>query len=205
MDLQKYIEESILPRYEAFDRAHGVDHVRAVINRSLFYAGRYNADARMAYVVAAYHDLGLCEDRERHHIVSGIILTEDIVLKNWFDDEQIEIMRQAVEDHRASIGHEPRNLYGRIVAEADRLIAPEIVLRRTVQYGMQHCPQSSKDAQYQRFKEHLVQKYGVNGYLRLWLPNTENEAALAELRQLLDNEEMLRAHFERIYNKELLY
>lgn len=202
MDLQRYLEEYILPRYAAFDKAHGIDHVRAVINRSLFYAGRYNADARMAYVVAAYHDLGLCENRENHHIVSGTILSRDHTLKKWFDEAQIEMMRQAVEDHRASAGHEPRNLYGKIVAEADRLIDPETVLRRTVLYGLQHYPQNGKELHYIRFKQHLIRKYGVQGYLKLWLPDSGNEIGLAALRRLLGDEQALQSCFERIYNEE---
>lgn len=203
MCLQKYIEECIVPRYKNFDRAHGVDHVRAVINRSLFYAGRYGADARMAYVIAAYHDVGLCEDRERHHIVSGIMLAGDISLKRWFDESQIEIMRQAVEDHRASAGHEPRTLYGKIVAEADRLIDPSTVLRRAVQYGLQHYPQYGREEQFLRFKYHLIQKYGAQGYLRLWLPDTENEKNLLLLRRLLDDEKTLRTYFDDLYEDEL--
>ena len=103
MELQRYIETCIVPRYAAFDKAHGIDHARAVINRSLFYAGRYGADARMAYVIAAYHDLGLCEGRENHHIVSGNILAGDMELKRWFDEAQIEMMRQAVEQRQKSL------------------------------------------------------------------------------------------------------
>ncbi len=49
-------------------------------------------------------------------------------------------MREAVEDHRASTDHEPRSLYGKIVAEADRIIDPDTTLRRTVQYGLKQNP-----------------------------------------------------------------
>lgn len=202
MELQRYIETCIVPRYAAFDKAHGIDHVRAVINRSLFYAGRYRADARMAYVIAAYHDLGLCEGRENHHIVSGNILAGDMELKRWFDEAQIEMMRQAVEDHRASAGCEPRTLYGKIVAEADRLIEPETVLRRTVQYGLQHYPRNSREQHYERFRQHIARKYGEQGYLKLWLHDSGNEVGLAALRRLLSDEEALRARFESLYDEE---
>ena len=122
--LVAYIEAEIIPRYAAFDRAHDERHVRTVIERSLALAGQLGADADMAYTVAAYHDTGLTAGRERHHTVSGEILAADTALRRWFDEEQIAAMRQAVEDHRASAGAPPRNLYGRIVAEADRLIEP---------------------------------------------------------------------------------
>lgn len=135
--------------------------------------------------------------------MSGIILAGDISLKRWFDESHIEIMRQAVEDHRASAGHEPRSLYGKIVAEADRLIDPSTVLRRAVQYGLQHYPQYGREEQFLRFKYHLIQKYGAQGYLRLWLPDTENEKNLLLLRRLLDDEKTLRTYFDDLYEDEL--
>ena len=49
-----------------------------------------------------------------------------------------------VEDHRASTDHEPRSIYGKIVAEADRIIDPDITLRRTVQYGLKQNPAADK-------------------------------------------------------------
>ena len=90
----------------------------------------------MVYAIAAYHDTGLCEGRDTHHLVSGRIIREDKKLREWFNEGQIETMAQAAEDHRASSGHEPRSIYGKIVAEADRLISPEKVIRRTIQFGL---------------------------------------------------------------------
>ena len=138
MTLYDYIEEYIIPRYKAFDKAHNLDHVAHVIERSLKLASHYDVNTDMVYTIAAYHDVGLCEGRERHHIVSGEILSNDVMLSQWFTPQEIATMREAVEDHRASNGHEPRSLYGCIVAEADRLIDPDTTLRRTVQYGLKH-------------------------------------------------------------------
>ena len=131
--LVTYIEAEIIPRYEHFDRAHGTDHVRTVIAQSLALAARYDVDTDMVYTVAAYHDTGLANGRERHHIDAGRILAEDAELRRRFTEEQIGIMREAVEDHRASSDHPPRTIYGRIVAEADRVIDPATIVRRTVQ------------------------------------------------------------------------
>ena len=137
-ELKNHIETEIIPRYESFDAAHGTDHVRTVIAQSLDLARHYDVDADMIYAVAAYHDTGLARGRELHHIHSGEILLADTELRRWFTAEQLAVMRDAVEDHRASSDHAPRTIYGRIVAEADRCIDPATVLRRTVQYG--HVP-----------------------------------------------------------------
>ena len=153
--LATYIEAEIIPRYDSFDRAHDRRHVRSVIDRSLTLARELGADPDMAYTVAAYHDTGLVAGRERHHTVSGEILAADIALRRWFDEEQIAAMRCAVEDHRASAKEPPRNLYGRIVAEADRLIEPLVILRRTLQYGLAHCPELDDEAQLRTLFERL--------------------------------------------------
>jgi len=133
-NLQTFIERKIIPLYSSFDKAHQQDHAASVIEQSLALVPYYDVDIDMVYAIAAYHDLGLQEDRKTHHLVSGRIVRADKRLNEWFSGEQIETMAQAVEDHRASSDHEPRSIYGKIVAEADRLIDGETILRRTVQY-----------------------------------------------------------------------
>ena len=104
--LVEYIESEIIPRYAGFDEAHRVDHARTVIEESLKLAGN-DVNIDMVYAIAAYHDTGLCEGREKHHLVSGRIIREDGTLRRWFTEDQIETMAQAAEDHRASSDHEP--------------------------------------------------------------------------------------------------
>ncbi len=198
-NIRKYVESVIIPKYDGFDKAHGRDHVIRVIEESLELAGHYDVDADMVYVIAAYHDLGLCAGREFHHIESGRIISADKVLRQWFDEFRIDVMARAVEDHRASSAHEPRTIYGKIVAEADRIIDPEITLRRTVQYGMDHYPEMSREEHYRRFHAHLMEKYAEGGYLRLWIPESANHARLEQLRKMIGDEETLRRTFDELY------
>ena len=197
--MRNYIETEIIPSYETFDKAHRTDHVRQVIAESLKLASHYEVDERMVYTIAAYHDIGLCEGRERHHLVSGRMLRADERLHEWFTDEEIETMAQAVEDHRASCGHAPRSIYGCIIAEADRLIDPMLVLLRTVQYGLSHYPKLSKEQHYLRFCEHLQEKYAEGGYLKLWISESDNAAHLTELRAMIADEANKRKLFEQFF------
>ena len=197
--LKTYIEQDILPCYDHFDAAHQRNHAEEVIARSLALAKHYEVDENMVYAIAAYHDTGLCEGRDTHHLVSGRIIREDQQLRRWFDETQIETMAQAAEDHRASSGHEPRSIYGKIVAEADRLISPEKVIRRTIQFGLDHYPELDKEGQYQRFKAHLLEKYSDTGYLRLWIPESDNAVQLEELRKTIRDESKMREAFEQMY------
>ena len=195
-DIVSYIEKEIIPRYDSFDAAHRRDHVAMVIKQSLEIAGHLDVNPDMVYVIAAYHDTGLCDGRELHHEVSAKIIKADENLRKWFTEEQIQTMADAAEDHRASAKHEPRTVYGRIVAEADRFIAPETIVRRTIQYGLDHYPELSKERQYERMMQHLHEKYGRNGYLKLWFPESPNTARLEKLRQMIEEEDGIREIFE---------
>lgn len=200
--LVEYIEKTILPRYAAFDAAHREDHVRTVIGESMRLAARYDVNPDMVYTVAAYHDTGLAFGRDSHHLHSGEILAADRELRRRFSDEEIAVMREAVEDHRASSGHEPRSIYGRLVAEADRLIDPLAVIRRTVQYGLARYPALDRDGQFARCREHLERKYAAGGYLRLWIPQSDNARRLEELRTAIGDGQRLRRLFDEIYWEE---
>lgn len=202
LDLMEFIETQILPQYASFDRAHNLEHVTRVIRRSLELAKRTGADINMVYTIAAYHDVGMSGPRAVHHITGGKILQSDARLKKWFSAEQIKIMKEAIEDHRASASRAPRSMYGKIVAEADRDIVPEVVFQRTVQYGLANYPELDKEHQWLRFKEHMDQKYSNNGYIRLWIPGSPNEEKLKELRNIIANTSLLREQFEKYFNQE---
>ena len=197
--LEAYVEEEIIPRYRDFDAAHREDHARTVISRSLAFAEHYDVDRNMVFAAAAFHDTGLAEGRKTHHLASGKIIREDPRLGEWFSEEQIETIAQAAEDHRASSDNAPRSIYGRIVGEADRLIDGETIVRRTIQYGLDHYPELDKEGHWQRMLAHLKEKYDYGGYLKLWIPESPNAGRLEEFRQRMRTEGWLREVFEKFF------
>ncbi|MBR3774276.1 MAG: HD domain-containing protein [Alistipes sp.] len=200
--LKHYIEQEILPRYDHFDSAHRRDHAEQVMRESVRLAALHGAREELAYTIAAYHDTGLVVGRELHHIHSGEIIRADQRLREWFTEEEIALMAEAAEDHRASSDHAPRTIYGQIVAEADRTIEPLMILRRTVQYGLTHYPSLTREEHYNRFLGHLLEKYAEGGYLRLWIADPEKEQRLGELRALIRDREQLRTTFEQLFQQE---
>lgn len=200
--LKQYIEQEILPRYDHFDSAHRRDHAKQVMRESVRLAALHGAREELAYTIAAYHDTGLVAGRELHHIHSGEIIRADQRLREWFTEEEIALMAEAAEDHRASSDHAPRTIYGQIVAEADRTIEPLMILRRTVQYGLTHYPSLTREEHYNRFLGHLLEKYAEGGYLRLWIADPEKEQRLGELRALIRDREQLRMTFEQLFQQE---
>ena len=201
-ELVQYIESEVIPRYAAFDKAHREDHARAVIERALAMGKNYQINEDLLYTAAACHDLGLSIDRKTHHLESGKIIRADERLRQWFSPEEIETIAQAAEDHRASATTPPRSIYGSLVAEADRMIVPETIIRRTVQFGLSHYPELDKEGHWQRTLEHLHEKYAEGGYLHLLIPGSPNEEPLARLRTIIKDEAGLRKLFEQIYADE---
>ena len=201
MSLREYIEQEILPRYENYDSAHRLDHIGAVIRRSADLAKGYDVDEDMVYAIAAYHDLGICEGRELHHLSSARMMREDGNLRQWFSEEQIETMAQAVEDHRASAKSAPRSVYGRIVAEADREIDADTIVRRTIEYGLSHYPEYDRQGHLNRFKEHIADKYARGGYIKIWIPEGENARRLEAFRNEIEKPGALERMFDYWYEK----
>ena len=199
--LVEYVEGRIIPMYDGFDAGHGREHVNAVAQEALRLATFYDVNEEMVYAAAAYHDTGLCVDRKTHHLESGRIIREDRELDRWFTPDQIEVIAQAAEDHRASSDHEPRTIYGKIIAEADRQIIPESIILRTVQYGFKHYPEFDKEGHWARTCEHMAEKYDEGGYLKLWIPESRNALGLAELRAIIHEKGRLRAMFEAAYSE----
>lgn len=201
-EIKSWIEECVIPRYDAFDKGHQRDHAEYVIETALALSKHYDVDEEMIAVAAACHDLGLVVDRANHHLESGRIIREMPELRNWFSDEQIETVAQAAEDHRASSKSAPRSIYGRIIAEADRQIIPDVVIRRAVQFGFKNYPGLDKEGHWARTVEHLEEKYAEGGYLKLWIPESANAGRLEELRETIRDKEALRKVFESVYKEE---
>ena len=203
--LVQYIEKEVIPQYAGFDKAHREDHARSVIERALSMArGMDGIREDMLYTAAACHDLGLSVCRETHHLESGRTIRADKNLLQWFTSEEIETIAQAAEDHRASAKTPPRSIYGALVAEADRMIVPETIIRRTIQFGLSHYPELDKEAHWERTLEHLHEKYAVGGYLRLLIKGSPNEEPLERLRAIIRDEKYLRTIFEKQFAEETL-
>lgn len=199
-DLKRYIENKILPKYNDNDKGHGIDHIMYVIDRSLKFAKTIDdINLDMVYTIAAYHDIGHSIDAKRHEEISAKILLEDEELKKYFTDEQITIMSEAVNDHRASLEYEPRSIYGKIVSSADRNTSIEVPFRRTYEYRVKHYNNSSLKQIMDESYEHLLGKFGKNGYAteKMYFEDIEYQNFLTEMASLLEN----RSEFDKRYIK----
>lgn len=201
--LVDYISKYVFPYYNGFDAAHGMQHVSTVIVKALKLSGYYDVDKNMIFTIAAYHDAGQIYGREKHHIESGRLIMEDSRLREWFTEEDIAIMKEAAEDHRASISYEPRTIYGKIVAEADRDLDPKDTLLRIVQYGLHNNQGHTREWHYERFLQHIKEKYAEGGYMKLWIPESDNKYQLQKIRSIISDKKLLKETFNRMYDNEI--
>lgn len=205
--LERYIFNEIVPKYSSFDTAHKEDHALTVISQAMNLLEKMPEDVRnvqeineeMLLTAAACHDLGLVNGRERHHLDSGTIIRSDERLREWFTQEQIETIAQAAEDHRASGKSEPRSMYGMLVAEADRVIDGETIIRRTIQFGFTNYPGLDREGHIRRAIDHLREKYGRGGYLKLWIPWSDNAVRLSALQDIIADDSAVYRETVRIY------
>ena len=218
-ELEQYIYNVIVPKYVAFDPAHREDHALTVISQALALSARMpdwlsleKAQGRdvsqwdqhvredILMTAAACHDLGLVNGRDNHHMDSGKLIRADERLKEWFTDDEVGIIAQAAEDHRASGKSAPRSIYGMLVAEADRVIDGETIIRRTIQFGFKHYPDLDRKGHIERAVSHLREKYGRGGYLKLWIPWSDNAVRLSGLQDIIADDEAVHLKVSAIYN-----
>jgi len=199
-EIKAYIETAILPAYENFDRGHGVQHVAEVIQRSfaIVASGKIRCDLDMVYVVAAFHDYGMKVARENHAEHSARLLRNDVTLRKWFSDEQIEIMAAAVVDHSTSRNAEPRSIYGKIVCDADKDTDIETSLRRALEFSFATFKDFSLEQHLQSCYEHLQLKFGEHGLVKFYVPCSINDDFLREIKNLAANKDAAVARFREV-------
>jgi len=202
-ELKKYIENEIFEIYKLNEVGHGIDHIKYVIRRSLEFAKTIeNINPEMVYVIAAYHDIAHYIDREKHEIISAKMLSEDKKLKEFFSDDQIETMKEAVEDHRSSLKNEPRTIYGKIVSSADRNTKVEATLKRCYSYNRRHLTNLTEEEIIEECRIFLLKKFGINGYARnkMYFDDVEYEKYLDDMTTLALDKERFCDEIKRVNN-----
>lgn len=191
LELKNYIENNIFPEYDKNEPAHAIAHIQYVISRSFDLVNENQLDVNldMVYTIAAYHDIGHHIDSKNHEIISADIMFQDENLKRIFSDEERIVIKQAIEDHRASAKDDPRSIYGKIVSSADRNNTVEKCLRRTYTYGKKLDPTATDEDLFLRAYDVLLKKFGKNGYAKFYFKDALYESFLKELRELLKDKE----------------
>ena len=191
-EIKDYIENYVFPKYNRNEIGHGVNHIKSVIKRSfeLVEENELDVNNNMVYVIAAYHDIGHHISPEKHEVISANMMYNDKNLKQYFSDEELTTIKEAIEDHRASNKKEPRSIYGKIVSSADRNNSIEDCLRRTYTYGKKLNPNATDEELFLRAYNVLLNKYGEQGYAKFFFKDNKYESFLKEIRALLSDKKI---------------
>lgn len=204
--LKEYINNNIKSKYKNFDKGHNISHFNFVTKNCVNYAKQLinkgeEIDLDIAYIVGAYHDVGIEFGRENHALSSGKIVREDPILKKYYSEDVIEIIAQAVEDHSSHLNYEPRNIYGKIVADADRNNTMYLVFSRPIKYGLKNESSLSKFEHIERVYNFVNNKFGKNGYVKYWLNIPDTTKEQIKVWKLLDDKEKCMAYIEGIFDE----
>ena len=197
-NLINYIENNIFPKYEKY-YSHGMIHIDNVMKNMMMLADYYGLDKNMAYVVACFHDIGLNVDRENHECESGKILENDTELKKYFNDEQIKIMKEAVEDHRGSKKERPRNFYGECLSDSDRDFDIGILAKRQIATSIKNYPDiKTFEEHFERCYKYICTRINNKGKFNLWT----NNPIMIDRRDKFQKDFLNKDYAKEIYEKE---
>lgn len=206
-ELKKYISENIKDKYKTFDKGHHLSHFNFVTKNCVNYGKQliekgFSIDLDIAYIVGAYHDIGIMYGRENHALSSGKIVRKDDVLAKYYPPEVIEIIAQAVEDHSSHLSYEPRNIYGKIVADADRNNTMYLVFSRPIKYALKNEPKAmAKSEHIEKIYDFVNKKFGRNGYVKYWLDIPDTIKEQQKVWQLLDNKELCLQYISGLFDE----
>lgn len=191
IDLKKFIMNKILPEYELNDKGHNIKHIEFVLNRAYELSENYDINYDMLYTIVCFHDIACHIDRDMHEMLSAKRMHEEQELRKFFNEEELLIMKEAIEDHRASLEYVPRNIYGKILSSADRKIGVEDYLRSSMGFSLKKNPNIADDLIIEESYQFAIKKFGKNGYARtkMYVDDKKYTAFLGELEYLIEHKE----------------
>ena len=200
-DLKSYIDGHILPQYSKNDGGHSLEHISYVIERCFIFEKQFtNIDPDILYTIACFHDIAHHINKAQHEALSARYFFEDENMKGFFTDDERLLIKEAIEDHRASSKTEPRSIYGRIISSADRSTDVNEFLRRTHQYTLKHFPGITEADIIERGYTHAKEKYGDGGYAKHYVEDAQYNAFRKHITELLADKTVFEKAYKQINN-----
>lgn len=190
-ELKEYIENNILPLYDNNYIGDRRDRIIYVINRSqeIIKENKLDIDWNILYTAISYHDLRKNNDEKEHELISADIMYNDEFIKLFFDDKERLLIKEAIEDQRAKLEREPRNIYGKILSSASRNSSVEQCLERSYNYGKKKNPNNTDEEIFEGSYSALLGKFGKDGQANFYFKDKKYEKFLKEIRELLSDKE----------------
>lgn len=108
MTMEEKIYEEVKKRCELPSNSYGIGawdhHIKIVYELAKKYANEYGADEEIVALASLLHDIASVTDvnfTEDHHII-GAEIAEELLLKEEYPKEKIEIIKKCILNHRGS-------------------------------------------------------------------------------------------------------
>lgn len=188
-----YVEDKVLPLYDTNIGGHGRDHILTVIMRSFEIKKEFDLSLKnkLILIIAAYHDIGYKKDPDNHEQVSSEMFLTDKEIQKFLEPDEVQIVAEAIVDHRASLEYEARSEYGKLVSSADRETSVENMLKRSFLYQAdKHADENPTIEQVIEYSfKKLTKKFGKDGYAKMYFPDKKYTEYLKEMQELLENKD----------------
>lgn len=199
--LKEYIENNIFHEYSKNESGHGIEHIKYVIDRCMKFAEQFdNIDLDMLYTIAAFHDIGHHIDKKNHEVLSAKIFYDNDDMNLFFNDEQRIVIKEGIEDHRASANYVPRSDYGKIISSADRSTNIIEFLKRTHSYTLKYEPNLNQDEIVERAFNHTKEKYGDSGYAKNYVIDEDYNNFKNKINELINDKEKFKQYYLQLNN-----
>ena len=189
--LREYIETNILKLYDDNFIGDGRDRVEYVINRSnqIIAENDLDIDENILYTAISYHDIRKNNEEKGHELISAEIMYNDDFLKDFFTEEERLLIKEAIEDQRAKLEDEPRNIYGKILSSASRNSSVKQCLERSYNYGKKKNPYATDEEIFEGAYNALLGKFGKDGKANFFFKDATYEKFLCDIRKLLSDKD----------------
>ena len=196
-ELKNYIESNVFPGYEVNDKAHGIIHIKEVIRRSFVLNDTFKLglDKNMIYTIAACHDLGKHENHQIHEKIAANRFINDSNFEKYFSNEERQIIKDAIEDHRSSKEELPRSTYGKLISSADRNTRIEIVFIRSFFVAKERMPETNIEEYLDYTIQRLSKKYSEENPENMFYEDEIYKTFLVDMRALLKKEDEFKNRY----------
>ena len=196
-DLMDYVKEHIFPEYDKNDGGHNIAHILEVIRRSFALNDTFKLglEDNMIYAIASCHDWGKYEDHETHHLIAARNFMNDEGMKKFFTDEERQIIKEAIEDHRSSKEDEPRSVYGKLISSADRNTKIEIVFIRSFFVAHERMPETNIEEYLDYTIKRLSKKYDEENPENMFFEDKTYKVFIQDMRNLLKNADEFKTRY----------
>ena len=171
--------------------SHGMDHMEEVYKKAIYLNIKYNLNIAKdeILIVSLFHDIFQDKNRDKHHILAYDWIMSSmhpmITLNDKVKQKRIAL---AIKEHRASYDGNYSSPLSELLATADREV-PDInkIIIRAYKYQLDKYPNRSHKEMITNVVEHLVEKYGRNGYSKYtYIYNLEYVELLLDLFDIID-------------------